>query len=154
MLSILTFLTCAAPELSKEQKQDQKEIVLFFLKRQAYKKEFTRFIDHLGFKESSNNWKAVNDIGCIGRFQFSPGTLLMLGYGNITPQQFKSDPQVFPPELQIRLLEALIKSNESQLTDFMIYIGKVINGVTITRAGLLAGAHLGGVMGEIGRAHV
>jgi hypothetical protein len=147
LLSILTFLTCAAPELSKEQKRDQEESLKLFIKRIAYDKEFNRFIEHLRLKESSNDWKAVNDIGCIGWFQFSQETLSTLGYGYITCKGFKSDPCIFPPELQMKVLQVLIKTNESQLMDFMYYVGKVINGITITRAGLLAGAHLGGAMG-------
>lgn len=147
LMLTLIFFTCAAPALNKEHRDLWINRGIVFVKQQAYNRELKRFVFHLRTKESSGNWTAINDIGCMGFYQFSHETLTFLGYGYITPERFKADPCIFPPELQEKVLDALIKSNEIQLAELSDYIGKVINGIRITRAGLLAGAHLGGVMG-------
>jgi hypothetical protein len=158
-LIILIFLSlsCAAPGLSDEQKKEQQDNIILAIKKAVYEAEFNRFVAHLGFKESSEIWTKVNVNGCIGRFQFSPATLKALGYGYITPQGFKKNPAIFSPDLQLKVLQQLIKANVEQLTlyityagrtiNFMAYVGKTINGILITRAGIIAGAHLGGVGG-------
>jgi hypothetical protein len=144
---IFTFLSCAAPDLGKVQLQEMKDKAVQILKREAYDKEFNRFITQLRAKESSDNWMIVNSEGCIGWFQFSPATLKTLGYGYIRPERFKNDPGIFPPELQMQVLKALIRSNEILLSEYMAFVGKTINGTLITRSGIIAGAHLGGATG-------
>lgn len=113
--------------------------------KQLYKKELNKFISHLGFKESQNNWKIVNQHNCIGEWQFSESTLKHLGYGYITADSFKTNSSIFPRELQIELLKTHLRLNEESLIKYEKYIGTEINGVLITKSGLLAGAHLGGV---------
>lgn len=147
IILIFVFFSAAAPELSSEQKQEYRDNILSGIKRLAQETEFNRFIEFLGYKESSGTWERINTEGCIGMFQFSPGTLTSMGYGYITLEAFKQDPGIFPPELQLKLLKTLISINEIQLGSYMQFIGKTINGIVITRAGILAGAHLGGVMG-------
>ncbi|HUX57121.1 MAG TPA: hypothetical protein VMV77_09110 [Bacteroidales bacterium] len=102
------------------------------------------FTDHLGLKESNNQWKAINQIGCMGTWQIAPGTLRHFGYGYITPQSFRQNPDLFPEELQYQILLALLKSNEIALKDYFFYVGQTIKGVEITKSGLLAASHLGG----------
>jgi len=46
--------------------------------------------------------------------------------------------------LQKRALESLIKVNNYLLRDYEHYIGKTIAGVTVTKSGMIAAAHLGG----------
>lgn len=110
---------------------------------------FILFVKHLGFKESNNNWKIVNTIGCYGEYQFRYKTLVTLGYGHITPAKFKANPEIFPPELQFKVLQELLRSNEVILTPYFNKIGKTVKGIEITKAGLLAGAHLGGARSVI-----
>jgi hypothetical protein len=150
---ILLFLRCTAPELTPllrnsqaEVAQLQRLIAIDDIMIEKSKIEFQKFISKLQFIESSNNWKSVNKLGCIGLFQFAPATLKDLGY-NITPEAFKNNPGIFPPSMQLKVLNELIKANEKGLKHCFAYIGKVVNGVKITKAGLLAGAHLGGVGG-------
>jgi hypothetical protein len=112
--------------------------------RIEYANEFNRFISHLGYKESSNNWKSINSIGCVGEYQFAPSTLKYLGYHNVTVKRFSNDPNIFPPEMQLEALNKLITINMIILNDYLSYSGIVINNITITKAGLIAGAHLGG----------
>lgn len=104
------------------------------------------FTDDLRRAESPN-WTAINSIGCMGWFQFTPATLRDLGYGYITPEAFKADSTIFLPNLQLKVFKLLLKRNEEQLHDYMKYVDTVINNVLITKSGLLAAAHLGGCGG-------
>ena len=108
-----------------------------------YQTELNRFIDKLGYDESRNNWTAINKIGALGEFQFMETTLKQLGY-NITVNKFKKDPSIFPPELQREALKELIEYNSLVMNDFLIYERKVVGGIVITKAGILAACHLGG----------
>lgn len=109
--------------------------------------QFKLLTKHLGFKESSNRWKIINSIGCMGEWQFSPNTLKKLGYEYITPEAFKENPDIFPETLQYKILCDYFKYNEKVLKDYMHYIGQTVNNVKITKSGLLAAAHLGGAGG-------
>ena len=76
--------------------------------------QFRLFVEHLGLIESSNRWQVVNDIGCMGKYQFTQATLELLGYHNITPERFRADPSVFPEVMQERALKDLIAHNGEQ----------------------------------------
>lgn len=115
-----------------------------FFNRMNYEKEYNNFIKHLGYKESHNNWKAINSINCIGEYQFTYGTLKRLGYHYVTPVQFKTNPDIFPQDEQRSALNKLISLNMAYLNDYSGFINKSINGITITKAGMIAGSHLGG----------
>lgn len=106
--------------------------------------EFDRFINDLGFRESSNNWQAINCIGCFGEWQFAESTIHYLGYKHVTLRKFRKDPDIFPRELQRKALESLIKVNLVLLKDYESFIGDTIKGVIVTRSGMLAASHLGG----------
>jgi hypothetical protein len=111
-----------------------------------YGLEFECFINHLGLKESNNNWKIVSTSNCIGEWQFSYSTLEYLGYGHITPERFRDDPNIFPRYLQKQVLRTLMDINIGSLVPYEKYIGTSINHIKITKAGLLAGLHLGGIV--------
>ncbi len=106
--------------------------------------EFNRFIADLGKRESGNNWLSINCIGCFGEWQFKESTVHYLGFKHVTLKKFKKNPDVFPPQLQRKALESLIKVNMALLKDYEGYIGQTINGVLVTRSGMIAAAHLGG----------
>ena len=106
--------------------------------------EFSRFIKDLGRRESGNNWLCINIIGCFGEWQFAESTVQYLGFKNVTLKKFKKNPDIFPPELQRKVLESLIKVNLVLLKDYEHYIGDTIDGVKITKSGLIAASHLGG----------
>jgi len=115
-----------------------------FWEKVHHESEFNRFINDLGRRESGNNWLSVNLIGCFGEWQFKESTVHYLGYKQVTLKKFKSDPEVFPPELQRKVLESLIKVNRALLKDYEHYIGGTIRGVAVTKSGMIAAAHLGG----------
>lgn len=101
-------------------------------------KSYTGFKEAVAFKESRGNYKAVNEFGYMGKYQFGKGTLSLIGI---------KDPQLFlnSPELQ----EAAFYANASRnkwilIRDIARFEGKVINGIEITESGILAAAHLAG----------
>jgi hypothetical protein len=115
-----------------------------YVEMRYHQAEFSRFIKDLGFRESGNNWLSVNCIGCFGEWQFAESTVHYLGYRGITLKKFQKDPDIFPRDMQQKVLESLIKINRALLKDYEHYIGTSIDGVEITRSGLIAASHLGG----------
>ena len=142
LLAILIIPVAVAPaSISQGERIAEYE---FMLNKEMKAKQFELFIEHLGLRESNNQWWITNSIGCIGKWQFTQSTLAYLGYPYITTKKFRRDATIFPEELQKQVLLSLIKMNEVILKDYTSYIGKVVSGVTITRSGMIAAAHLGG----------
>ena len=101
-------------------------------------KSFLGFCYDLGFSESSGNYRAVNRLGYLGKYQFGRSTLNWVGIHNTS--RFLNSPL-----LQEKAFEALISKNKWVLRDYIDkFNGQSINGVKITESGLLAAAHLGG----------
>jgi hypothetical protein len=141
----LVFITLFGMALCPPVQKDIIKIkVIRFYEFLQYERELDLFAEHLGWKESRNNWEVINPINCMGAYQFHPKTLQRLGY-DINPREFKKDPSIFPKELQEECLRLLIKVNLMSLKKYEHYIGTTINGIKITRSGLLAGMHLGGL---------
>jgi hypothetical protein len=118
---------------------------LQYIEDTRYKNEMEFFIDQLGYDESRNDWTIINRIGAFGEFQFVYPTLKFLGYGHITLEKFKRNPDVFPKEMQREVVKILINYNTTSMKSWIEeYEGKIISGVVITKAGILASCHLGG----------
>ena len=115
-----------------------------FAENRHHESEFKRFITDLGFRESGNNWLSVNCIGCFGEWQFAESTVHYLGFKHVTLKKFKKDPDIFPPEVQRKALESLIKINLVLLKKYEHYIGDTIGAVVVTKSGMIAASHLGG----------
>ena len=114
-------------------------------------KQFELFLVKLGKLESNNNWKIYNPYGYMGEWQLGEDALRTIGYHDITFSNFKDDPNSFPRKLQKEAVIKLIEYNESYINKHYIhFVGQTINNVYITKAGLLAAAHLGG-NGSLGR---
>ncbi|HQK54618.1 MAG TPA: hypothetical protein PLA73_10330 [Sedimentibacter sp.] len=109
-----------------------------------YDRELDLYAHHLGWCESRNNWKVVNKQGYMGTWQHGTELLADLGF-KITPDAFRADSSIFPPELQYKVLMAQIKVQTIQLRKFDAWIGHEVAGVVITRSGMLAATHLGGI---------
>jgi hypothetical protein len=111
------------------------------------------FLNLLAFKESSGNWKKIryskktgNPV-YIGKYQFGRIALEDLGINPEIINQFKNNPNVFPPKMQDKLVKRLLKRNKSYLGDnYLSYDGKVVGGVEVTTSGLLASSHLRGAL--------
>jgi len=135
---------CSAPNLNFRIGMYKIKSLSDIIIEKYHDSEFTRFVNDLGFSESGNNWLSINQIGCFGEYQFHESTLLFLGYQKITLKKFQEDPQIFPPELQLKALKTLIKVNLLLLDDYEHYVGDTINGIRITKSGMIAASHLGG----------
>ena len=99
-----------------------------------------KFLDEVGFRESSNNYKAVNQFGYLGKYQFGRKTLNAIGFEDISNYEFLSN-----PEIQEEAMLVLLQKNKHTLRrEIKKYVGETVNGIYITESGILAAAHLGG----------
>jgi hypothetical protein len=135
---------CSAPNLDFRLGVIKFRSLSNVVNRGFHESEFSRFINDLGLSESGNNWLSINGIGCFGEWQFDESTLNYLGYGKVTLKRFKSNPEIFPREVQLEALKTLIKVNLTFLMDYEHFIGDTINGVVVTKSGMIAASHLGG----------
>lgn len=108
-------------------------------KEEIKQNELDKFLDHLGYHESTNRYTAVNQFGYMGKYQFHKRTLQGLGY------QISSDEFLSNPIIQERAMLDLLSHNKKILERYINYWdGKTIYGDTITESGILAAAHLAG----------
>lgn len=100
------------------------------------------FMQRIANIESGGNHRIVNDIGMLGKYQFSLRTIHNLGF-DVTREQFLNN-----PDIQDSVMMANIRFNSRELQLYIErYDGKTIKGVKINRAAILAGAHFAGVNG-------
>jgi len=103
-------------------------------------KDHIKFLDDIGFRESSNNYHAVNQFGYLGKYQFGRRTLDALGYKDVTNRQFLENHSI-----QEEAMYALLNHNRRVLRrQISKYVGQTVAGIYITESGLLAAAHLAG----------
>jgi len=102
-----------------------------------------QFMDKIAEIETpGGGYQTVNRYGMMGRYQFSPSTVRVLGY-KITKSEFLQN-----PEIQDSVMVTYMRENEKLLQHLIRrYDGKVVKGVKITRASILAGAHFAGSNG-------
>lgn len=105
--------------------------------------ELERFLQHIGQRESNNTPTVVNQYGMMGKYQFSPTTLRHIVGDTVTKQQFLRN-----AELQDTVMVRYMRDNNSRLRDLISkYDGTIFKGIKVTRAGILAAAHLAGPHG-------
>ena len=103
-------------------------------------KDHSKFLEDIGFRESSNNYHAVNQFGYLGKYQFGRKTLNALGYEDVTNRQFLENHSI-----QEEAMYALLSHNKRILRrQIEKYHGTTVNGIYITESGILAAAHLAG----------
>jgi hypothetical protein len=103
-------------------------------------KNHDMFLNDLGFRESSGNYKAINRYGYLGKYQFGRKTLNAIDMKHISNRQFLSS-----PELQEEAMQRLMLANYKSLRRYIKkYNGTIVHGVLVTKSGVLAAAHLGG----------
>lgn len=99
---------------------------------------FQGFKEAIAFKESQGDYKAVNTLGYIGKYQFGTNTLKLLGVYNTN--EFLNS-----PVLQENVFELNVSRNKWILRrDIKRFVGKQINGTVISESGIIAAAHLAG----------
>ena len=103
-------------------------------------KDHSKFLEDIGFRESTNNYHAVNQFGYLGKYQFGRKTLNALGYENVSNREFLENHSI-----QEEAMYALLNHNRKVLRrQISKYVGETVAGVYITESGLLAAAHLAG----------
>ena len=101
-------------------------------------KTYVGFKEALGFKESRGSYTVVNRYGYMGKYQFSKGTLKMIGVYN-------ADRFIEDASLQEKAFGANTSRNKWILRrDIKRFDGKYVGGVKVTESGILAAAHLAG----------
>jgi hypothetical protein len=102
-------------------------------------KYFIGYKEAIGFKESQGQYRKINSLGYLGKYQFGVETLKTVGINN-------SAEFLDSPKLQEKAFVALLSKNKWELQDEILkYDGRILNGIKITESGILAAAHLGGV---------
>lgn len=97
------------------------------------------FMDRIGRIESGNNYRAVNQFGMLGKYQFNLNTVRLLGY-KVSADQFLHN-----HELQDSVMYTYMVANYRELEPLIArYDGKIVHGIRVTRAGILAAAHFAG----------
>jgi hypothetical protein len=120
---------------SEELRKQAEELKL----KQYHQEELEKFLDAVGFRESSNDYTVTNKWGYMGKYQFGRSTLKGLGF-KVTKKEFLSNPQ-----LQEEAMMALLLHNKEKLQKYIdVFDGQTINGMYISESGILAAAHLGG----------
>lgn len=103
-------------------------------------KDHSKFLEDLGKRESSGNYRAVNQFGYLGKYQFGRKTLNALGYENISNREFLENHSI-----QEEVMYALLLHNKKILRRTINkYSGTTVNGIYISESGILAAAHLAG----------
>ena len=134
-----------APPIETKIVNTVSEIVLPEIKVEAPKLEIKirdhkKFLEDIGFRESSGNYKAVNQFGYLGKYQFGRNTLNAIGFEDVSNYEFLSQPNT-----QELAMATLLKKNKHTLRrEIKKYSGQTINNIYITESGILAAAHLGG----------
>jgi len=151
ILSSYEFKTEEEIEKLKEQKKIEK---LRKEKRKVlnkiWKGKTKEFLLALGYRESGNNPKIYNNKGYIGMYQFGKAALITTGYNHVTFEKFKENPSIFSKEDQLDAMIKFTRINYRTLKKYIDkYEGTVIDGIIITKSGILAGAHIGGAGGVI-----
>lgn len=100
------------------------------------------FMRKVALIESGGKHTVTNEFGMMGKYQFSPSTVRVLGF-KVSQREFLRN-----SHLQDTVMMAYMKANHRELEPLINrYNGKVVNGVKVTRAGILAGAHFAGSHG-------
>ena len=101
-------------------------------------KYFIGYKEAIAFKESQGQYKKINSLGYLGKYQFGIETLKTIGVNNRVA--FLNN-----PKMQEEAFVALLSKNKWELQDeIQKYDGRILNGIKITESGILAAAHLGG----------
>lgn len=104
------------------------------------------FLKELAYHESKNKWKIVSRNGHIGKYQMSKVALKEIGlHSKVSVKKFKHNPHIFNEAMQDEAQLKLLQVNWSYLGKYKNKIGQYINGIKITKSGILAGCHLVGV---------
>lgn len=147
LIFVIVLLQLVIPKSSIEKSNSYIDIVPFIhLEETKAKCLFTKQLNDLkyvletiGFLESSNRYHIYSG-QYWGKYQLGELARIDLGVSNIDLREF-----LYNESLQDELMVDYLKINERYLKPYIKqYTGKTIAGIKITKAGILAGAHLVG----------
>lgn len=123
------------------------------------------FFEALGMRESNNNYKIINSFGYVGKYQFGEEVLIDTGYyikNGAAKNDWKGewtgkdgirslDSLLNSPRVQNKIVKqlALMNWSAAKKNGLHLYLNREVNGVHITKSGILAGMHLVGVKGVV-----
>lgn len=130
----------------------------------AYAGSYNQFFAALRQRESGNDYKAVNGYGYIGAYQFGEAALIDLGYvvndgsafnndfsGGFTGKNGVDSRSEFlnTPSAQDKAAEEWFELLWDRIVyyDLDTYAGQTLNGVELTKSGMIAASHLLGTGG-------
>ena len=73
-------------------------------------KNHSSFLNAVGYRESTNNYKAVNQFGYLGKYQFGRKTLDAIGLDSVSNREFLANPSI-----QEEAMSILLKKNRHTL---------------------------------------
>lgn len=118
-----------------------------------------KFLKSLSNSESSGEYNIANKYKYVGKYQFGRIALKEIGYSNEKinlilnsiyfskkENKWRFETKYFTPKEQEEAIDIFMSRLEQIYlkNEIKYYVGKKINGIKITKCGLLAGAHLGG----------
>lgn len=124
------------------------------------KKDYSGFLEALAEKESSKTADKINPSNYIGLYQLGEGALIDVGYyqrGKLDKTNKNDWTSIWTGKDNINSKEDFLKDPQAQtnaikayhtliwyLKEHQQYQGKIINGIEITKSGMIAAAHLVG----------
>ena len=88
-------------------------------------KNHNKFLEDIGMRESSGNYKAVNQFGYLGKYQFGRKTLNALGFNEVSNREFLANASI-----QEEAMYALLSHNKRILRrQIEKYHGQTVNGI-------------------------
>lgn len=115
-----------------------------------FKIDYTFYKDILGKEESNNNYKSINSIGAIGKYQMMPSTLNSLKRIYGLPDWYDTNYLINHPELQEQYENALILDSLTFIDNNHLdsYLGKEVKG-TMRYPGLISKLNIYGMLAAI-----
>jgi Ca2+-binding RTX toxin-like protein len=128
------------------------------------KGSYDDFFEALRQRESGGDYTIVNTFGFLGAYQFGEAALVDLGFVSNDGSPFDNVfTGTFTGKFDVYSVDDFLNSNEAQddaaaewfamlwgrirYNDLEFYDGQTLNGVLLTKSGMIAGAHLLGVGG-------
>ena len=122
------------------------------------KKELETYYNAIGKRESGNNYKSVNSVGYIGKYQMGEAAMIDAGYYKKSSRNYNNDwSGQFTGKDGVYSVEDFLNNPKAQENAMHIYknkqwgyikkfaptySGKIINGKPVTYSGMLAATHL------------
>ncbi len=103
------------------------------------KKDFIGFKEFLGFFESGSDYKKINRLGYLGKYQFGKSTLKVLKIDYL-----KNDFINEPATQEKAFLMNVMRNKWILRREISRFNGLIINDMFITESGIIAAAHLSG----------